>query len=125
MRKILGVALFKGENNKQTLDYFERLGFIIPNLEYESLPVYLELRDIPEIIITLEQAGYLKDKSFKNLPIQNISDEGISLYLVSHSEPKFKDVRWKECCIFIPKENIIAIHNVDSEFLNDLKSGNF
>jgi hypothetical protein len=75
------------------------------------------VRDYPDVMVSLENSGY-----FETDPpvwqINRISRDGVTLYLVNHSG-KTDDGRhdlWEEVFIFIPMNNVIAIHNVSEQF---------
>lgn len=77
------------------------------------------VRDYPEIMSRVEESGYFRTEPVV-WQVHRISEQGITLYLVSHggkSEDGEQDL-WEEVFIFIPMGNVIAIHNVSEKFLS-------
>ena len=75
------------------------------------------VRDYPEIMCRLEQTGYFRTEP-PFWQVNRISEQGITFYLANHSG-KSEDGKhdlWEEVFIFIPMNNVIAIHNVSEQF---------
>ena len=89
----------------------------------ENVPFIIEVRDLPEAVSALEEIAYrnqlmkdtgkVKDNVTRIWDILRINDEGVSLYITNSPESE----QIADAFIFIPRENIIAIHTVDREFL--------
>lgn len=108
--------------NQETIQYFRKIDVVLPVLkESESHEIGIEVRDVPEIMAVVEHVERSRPRVNDHAwQIHRISDEGIVLYLATHNGSRGKDIKWKEGYIFIPMENVIAIHNVDQVFLDYL-----
>jgi hypothetical protein len=126
MSKTLTVAV-GGEGFEQAIKYINRRGVPIPPMKAdESYKLSVEIRDVPQIISIIEEAGYFKGGLDNSLPLVAISDGGLTLYFVTHSGmSENRAVRWREGYVFIPMDNVITIHNITSEFVDNLAEGNF
>jgi hypothetical protein len=75
------------------------------------------VRDYPEIMSRVEESGYFQTE-LPTWQVSRISQEGVTFYLVNDSG-KTEDGRhrlWEEVFVFLPMNNVIAIHNVSKQF---------
>jgi len=78
---------------------------------------YIELKELPEILLQLYSSKYFdynRSQSKKVWDVLKISEQGIALYTAS---PYGGDGY-----VFLPMNNIISIHTVDQEYLDELNS---
>lgn len=75
------------------------------------------VRDYPEVMTRLEQSGYF-DTEIPLWQVNRISEQGITFYLANYGgkSDDGKHNLWEEVFIFIPMNNVIAIHNVPEQF---------
>ena len=109
--------------NQDTYSYVEKrwgvkLRVTNPNdPHYVSNNLAITVRDYPEIMTDIEKSGYFEPHGTL-WQVNRISADGIAFYLVNHggkSDDGRHDV-WKEVFVFIPMNNVIAIHDVSQEF---------
>ena len=93
------------------------------NMMFDN-PLQVEVHDYPEIMEQISKSGYV-DPTSPEWQIQRISGHGITLYLVNYSgksEDGENDL-WEEVFIFIPMNNVIAVHNISQQFfINEVLS---
>ncbi len=108
------------EEVNEIIAYFKKLGIWLPTLKENEIHTFsIEVKKVPEIMAVLEHRDYFRKDQIARWQILKFTDEGVSFYLVSR---KHKDDEWQECYIFIPKENIVAIHNIDRIFLESISN---
>ncbi|MHC5828470.1 MAG: hypothetical protein ACYT04_74390, partial [Nostoc sp.] len=77
----------------------------------ENKLFHIELKQLPEILFKLEQRGYLEIYSREAWDIIKISVEGVVLYICAECGDGY---------VFLPKENIVSIHTIEEEFLDEI-----
>lgn len=111
-----GTAKYLAEQWGVNLRAYSEQDMKTPGAHVENM-LAIVLRDYPEIMSSLEESGYFHTKPAV-WQVNRISEQGITLYLVNHSG-KSDDGQhdlWEEVFIFIPMNNVIAIHNVSQQF---------
>lgn len=103
--------------------YLEEAGAWLPAAtddENMTINLCLELKAAPRILGLIEMGGYFKTLERKWY-LQSLNTRGLVLYFVSSKPHASKDKRWSERFVFIPMDNILAIHIVDDEFLDMIR----
>ncbi len=104
-------------DHADTIGYLTKIGMNFRG-GIDNLLLMIEVRNMPEILTVLEQVSNydhllkertMKDKSEEVWDILRMCDAGISFY-VTNWQPA-------DGVIFIPRENIIAIHTLSKEFV--------
>lgn len=105
--------------NHETIQYLRKIDISLPVLKENKFhKIGIEVRDVPEILAFVEHADRSKQRFNESAwQIHRISDEGITLDLVTHNGSRGDELKWKEGHLFIPMENVIAILNVDQVFV--------
>lgn len=105
------------EHREKSINYLHKIGLIVnkakiidDNLEHE---VYnIELRKKPQILKDLENYGYF-EFSHEEYLIGKIDEKGLTLSIISPAGTAL---------IFIPIKNIICIHSLRNDYIEDLIS---
>lgn len=79
----------------------------------EDQSFYVELKQLPDVLLKLLQRGYLDFIKKENFDILKISNNGVILYISSFYGG--------DGYVFLPSENIISIHTLYDEFLDTIK----
>ena len=90
--------------HETTIQYLTKIG-MNPWAGADGAALMIEINEVPEIVTSLEAAT----GSEQIWDVFKISDAGVSLY-VTNWQPA-------DGLIFIPTENIIALHTLSSEFI--------
>ena len=75
----------------------------------------IDLREKPLILVELEAAGFFAGVSRTTWDLYSLTSAGMTLYL-AHRDAG-------DGYVFIPFDNILAIHTVNSAWLDDVRAG--
>lgn len=102
----------KNYDLEDTIDYLKQLGMTFNSkIKLEEIVFYIELKQLPDIILKLLENGYLSKK--RVFDILKISTKGLVLYVCSFEGG--------DGYIFLPNENIISIHTVSDHFVTTIE----
>lgn len=105
-----------GCNTKGNIDMLRKIGFDFTYKEtYNKTIFVIELREAISILELLKLTGYFdwRQDSGEIWDLNNITEYGISIYMASIAG---------DGSVFIPMNNIIAIHTISCEQLMEIKN---
>lgn len=76
----------------------------------------IELREKPSILTRLEAAGYFSRDNKRVWEMLSITDNGLTIYLANREAG--------DGYVFIPLNNVLAIHTVNENWLNAVRIDN-
>lgn len=88
---------------------FKEIGFSLSNQFLNEQLLMIEVKDYPEIISQLEDFRYFSRGDQKEWWFQDVTKQGITIYVVHRNAG--------DGYIFIPFNNVIAIHIIEEKFL--------
>ncbi|MBX9346027.1 hypothetical protein K5M36_02900 [Chromobacterium vaccinii] len=77
---------------------------------------FFDLREKPSMLIQLEAAGYFKPEEKPIWDMHSITEHGVTLYLCN--------LEAGDEYFYIPFSNILAVHTVSDEWLQDVRKYN-
>ncbi len=118
-KKTLKVHFASSKEANEAAAYLESVGIYFPsNGRDEPVAMFhIEVKELPEVISTLHYSGYPSEKLESDIEwmLHRFTEKGVSLVFYAFNVRKPEQIY--ERFVFIPVENIIAIHTIDDEFL--------